>query len=44
MKRMLMMKDKMIKLKNNLEDYGEKVGIINGKRRSSIEFPNSQDS
>ena len=37
LKRMLMMKDKMIKLKANLEDYGEKIGIINGKKRNSIE-------
>lgn len=38
MKRMLMMKEKMIKLKTNLEDYGEKIGIINGRNRNSIEF------
>ena len=39
MRHMLMMKDKMIKLKTNLEDYGQKIGIKNGKKRNSIEFP-----
>jgi hypothetical protein len=38
MKRMLMMKDKMTKLKANLEDYGEKIGIMNGRKRNSVEF------
>ncbi len=38
---MLLMKDKIIKLKTNLEEYGEKIGIKNGKKRDSIEFNDS---
>ena len=39
---MLKMKDKMEKLKNSLEEYGERIGVLGGKNRTSLSIELSQ--
>lgn len=36
-KRMVVMKDKMVKLKSSLEEYGERIGVVGRKRLSIAE-------